>query len=95
MQQSRFVFVNNGHILIWDIWNICASAYTSFCRFNPSGIDGERYLIPSVYKDGKLVSSIENRIKLPIEITSGFYINRRSDYNPPKSMFNRFLYLFY
>lgn len=49
-------------------------------------IDGERYAIPSVIKDGKLTPSIENKIKLPIEITEGFHINRRTDCEPPPSL---------
>lgn len=52
-------------------------------------IDGERYVIPCVIKDGKLTPSIENKIKLPIEIHDRFHINYRTDYEPPKSMLSR------
>ena len=52
-------------------------------------IDNERYAVPYKYKDGKLIRSIDDKIKLPIEITPGFHINRRSSYEPPKSLLSR------
>jgi hypothetical protein len=37
-------------------------------------IDGQKYLIPTVFKDGQLVSDVANKIKLPIPITDRLHI---------------------
>jgi hypothetical protein len=52
-------------------------------------IDGVRYIIPCKLKDGILVRSPENKIKLPIEITEGFHINRRIDYKPSTTIMDK------
>jgi hypothetical protein len=41
-------------------------------------IDGERYLIPTVIKDGCLIPEHSKRIKLPIPMTEGLHINYAS-----------------
>jgi hypothetical protein len=41
-------------------------------------IDGQRYLVPTVFKDGQLVRDVDSKIKLPITITDNFHINRSS-----------------
>ena len=54
-------------------------------------IDGERYLIPSVYINGKSVTAPVKKIKLPIEITSSLHIHRRTDYEPRPTILERLL----
>jgi hypothetical protein len=56
-------------------------------------IDEERYLIPSIFQDGKLVPAPDRKIKLPITITRGFHINRRSRPLPKESILERLLSL--
>jgi hypothetical protein len=54
-------------------------------------IDEERFLIPSVYINGKSVAAPDKKIKLPIEITSSLHILRRTDYKPRPSILERLL----
>ena len=56
-------------------------------------IDGQRYLIPTILVNGKLVPAPERKIKLPIEIHENFHINR-STYQPKISIMKRLLNLF-
>jgi len=41
-------------------------------------IEGQRYHIPTVLINGKLVPNFDKKLKLPIEITEGFHIHRRT-----------------
>ena len=47
-------------------------------------IDGERYLIPTVIKDGRLIPDHSKRIKLPIPMTERLHINYASPISAPK-----------
>lgn len=46
-------------------------------------IEGQKYIIPSVYKNGHLVSDYANKQSLPIPITKGLHILRK---RPPAEM---------
>ena len=54
-------------------------------------IEGQCYLIPTVLRNGKLVPNYDKKLKLPIEITKGFHIHRRTIMNKPERTFKQWL----
>ena len=46
-------------------------------------IEGERFLISTIFKNGKQEFDYDNKLKLPIELTKNFHINRRTTIEEP------------
>lgn len=52
-------------------------------------IEGQRYIIPTVLKNGRLVQAYDKKLKLPIEVTESFHIHRRTKINKPERTFRQ------